>query len=123
MRCSSVRGLVVGVVFFFFQAEDGIRDYKVTGVQTCALPISDRRDQVVEVVGLHDRGLPALVEEPAGLVAGAGAGDEHERSGERRVGEEGRSRGAADHLKKKKKGTRARGAGTERSKRMTKSEG
>src|SRR5256885_10699931 len=25
---------------FFFQAEDGIRDYKVTGVQTCALPIS-----------------------------------------------------------------------------------
>src|SRR5256885_3408507 len=28
--------------FFFFQAEDGIRDYKVTGVQTCALPISPR---------------------------------------------------------------------------------
>src|SRR3989454_12635008 len=27
--------------FFFFQAEDGIRDYKVTGVQTCALPISE----------------------------------------------------------------------------------
>src|SRR3989454_806739 len=27
---------------FFFQAEDGIRDYKVTGVQTCALPISAR---------------------------------------------------------------------------------
>src|SRR2546426_5352903 len=25
--------------FFFFQAKDGIRDYKVTGVQTCALPI------------------------------------------------------------------------------------
>src|SRR5256885_4078827 len=29
--------------FFFFQAEDGIRDYKVTGVQTCALPICWRR--------------------------------------------------------------------------------
>src|SRR5258708_32603588 len=28
-------------VFFFFQAEDGIRDDLVTGVQTCALPISD----------------------------------------------------------------------------------
>src|SRR5690606_6915870 len=28
------------VVFFFFQAEDGIRDFHVTGVQTCALPIS-----------------------------------------------------------------------------------
>src|SRR5436305_12028497 len=27
------------VVFFFFQAEDGIRDADVTGVQTCALPI------------------------------------------------------------------------------------
>src|SRR5256885_7878902 len=33
---------VVGMaaIIFFFQAEDGIRDYKVTGVQTCALPIS-----------------------------------------------------------------------------------
>src|SRR5256885_5819272 len=30
-------------VFFFFQAEDGIRDYKVTGVQTCALPICHTR--------------------------------------------------------------------------------
>src|SRR5690606_22588732 len=28
------------VIFFFFQAEDGIRDFHVTGVQTCALPIS-----------------------------------------------------------------------------------
>ena len=27
------------MVFFFFQAEDGIRDIDVTGVQTCALPI------------------------------------------------------------------------------------
>src|SRR3954462_1383520 len=27
------------LLFFFFQAEDGIRDYRVTGVQTCALPI------------------------------------------------------------------------------------
>src|SRR5215467_5066538 len=30
---------VCGRLFFFFQAEDGIRVYKVTGVQTCALPI------------------------------------------------------------------------------------
>src|SRR5258708_7610625 len=29
-------------LFFFFQAEDGIRDDLVTGVQTCALPICDR---------------------------------------------------------------------------------
>src|SRR5256885_3697511 len=34
MQCMDV------VCYFFFQAEDGIRDYKVTGVQTCALPIS-----------------------------------------------------------------------------------
>src|SRR5256885_16918914 len=34
--------------FFFFQAEDGIRDYKVTGVQTCALPICE--DQRVGAV-------------------------------------------------------------------------
>src|SRR2546427_7762789 len=31
---------VDSLVFFFFQAEDGIRDLTVTGVQTCALPIS-----------------------------------------------------------------------------------
>src|SRR5256885_446773 len=37
---SSVFILIRPNDFFFFQAEDGIRDYKVTGVQTCALPIS-----------------------------------------------------------------------------------
>ena len=31
------------MMFFFFQAEDGIRDIGVTGVQTCALPISVRQ--------------------------------------------------------------------------------
>src|SRR5690349_24223770 len=31
------------LLYFFFQAEDGIRDLYVTGVQTCALPIWDRR--------------------------------------------------------------------------------
>src|SRR3989454_10506977 len=39
-------------LFFFFQAEDGIRDYKVTGVQTCALPISQR--------GVHEVG-PGMI--------------------------------------------------------------
>src|SRR5256885_12707384 len=37
--------------FFFFQAEDGIRDYKVTGVQTCALPISFVGGQILYVLG------------------------------------------------------------------------
>src|SRR5258706_688838 len=35
-----------GLLVFFFQAEDGIRDWSVTGVQTCALPISRRPDRV-----------------------------------------------------------------------------
>src|SRR5256885_6495638 len=36
---------------FFFQAEDGIRDYKVTGVQTCALPISEGYARTTGKVG------------------------------------------------------------------------
>src|SRR5207245_10471974 len=35
-------GFVCFLLFFFFQAEDGIRDATVTGVQTCALPICNR---------------------------------------------------------------------------------
>src|SRR5690606_39940189 len=34
---------VCSAIFFFFQAEDGIRDFHVTGVQTCALPICTSR--------------------------------------------------------------------------------
>src|SRR5256885_3866497 len=34
-------------LFFFFQAEDGIRDYKVTGVQTCALPICSEAARMI----------------------------------------------------------------------------
>src|SRR5256886_16950478 len=39
------------VLFFFFQAEDGIRDLTVTGVQTCALPISVGREGPIIQVG------------------------------------------------------------------------
>src|SRR5256885_10968602 len=39
-RCTTAGGFGRVLFLFFFQAEDGIRDYKVTGVQTCALPIS-----------------------------------------------------------------------------------
>src|SRR5690349_21908461 len=47
-RCSATNGVkepsgLGGRVVFFFQAEDGIRDLYVTGVQTCALPIWTRR--------------------------------------------------------------------------------
>src|SRR2546422_4492548 len=87
--------------FFFFQAEDGIRDVAVTGVQTCALPISHRaavrHEPVACAGGILCRRTVGSGDGPAAM-PGAGL-----RSGERRVGEEGRSRGAADHLKKKKK--------------------
>src|SRR5437773_12260401 len=56
-------------MFFFFQAEDGIRDRDVTGVQTCALPISRKRvrDSERDVISLDptlhedlDRGLGVI---------------------------------------------------------------
>src|SRR4051794_41888902 len=77
-------------VFFFFQAEDGIRDGRVTGVQTCALPIC---------------AYPAVRRVPGAGQARRSPGGEnrHQRSEERRVGKEGRIRGGAGHLKKKKK--------------------
>ena len=40
---------------FFFQAEDGIRDYKVTGVQTCALPILLLRQFTETINHIHQQ--------------------------------------------------------------------
>src|SRR5437879_12842243 len=51
---------------FFFQAEDGIRDTSVTGVQTCALPISD------ELRGDDRRLFVVRVAPPASVAADAG---------------------------------------------------
>src|SRR5256886_17217163 len=42
-------------LFFFFQAEDGIRDLTVTGVQTCALPISGLNGAVPEKAGDQEK--------------------------------------------------------------------
>src|SRR5256885_3458374 len=54
--------------FFFFQAEDGIRDYKVTGVQTCALPISGEvLGWFLRALGIADHALPTSVEERSAL--------------------------------------------------------
>src|SRR3989454_6605877 len=58
-------------ISFFFQAEDGIRDYKVTGVQTCALPISesdrdgpgDEEEGGRDVEGAGDRTMKATLRE------------------------------------------------------------
>src|SRR2546422_6199145 len=95
---------MLDVIFFFFQAEDGIRDVAVTGVQTCALPIceGDREtDPHLERwvtrragLGLRGGGSSAGVDEPARHrhdVAGGG------RSEERRVGKECRSRWSPYH--------------------------
>src|SRR5947207_13051480 len=84
-------------IFFFFQAEDGIRDHCVTGVQTCALPIYSIRPRSVTAVET-DRGRIEceVVVDAAGMYA-----PELARSEERRVGKECRSRWAPDHEKKK----------------------
>src|SRR5262249_59582773 len=63
-RCGSGRATRCLGCAFFFQAEDGIRDWSVTGVQTCALPIL--------VDGAHDaRGDEAGVERLRALVGDA----------------------------------------------------
>src|SRR5262249_57706148 len=80
--------------FFFFQAEDGIRDWSVTGVQTCALPISlDCRARY----GGGERDSPAQEQQhrPDGGEQPAGH-ERTQRSEERRVGKEGRSRGGPE---------------------------
>src|SRR2546426_3863553 len=99
----------IAFFFFFFQAEDGIRDYKVTGVQTCALPIwmllafGSKREgfdddvwflrtgtpggEAFQVRGVH--ALPLFSPDGKSLLYG--------RSEERRVGKECRSRWSPYH--------------------------
>src|SRR5438067_9232244 len=88
--------------FFFFQAEDGIRDRNVTGVQTCALPISlgsmpanaDVANQLVKFL-IEAKGDDAkLARQSLARLNGPGVNDAL-RSEERRVGKECRSRWSA----------------------------
>src|SRR3712207_7600836 len=83
-------------IFFFFQAEDGIRDIGVTGVQTCALPIYFGFGQL-HVAGEEE--LVAAVVEPQdqALVVDRGPEPVAPRSEERRVGKECRSRWSPYH--------------------------
>src|SRR5207253_6146427 len=98
---------IVFFLFFFFQAEDGIRDGHVTGVQTCALPISQqlakeadrvenmgRKDQnqwkVNITVGGPDAKLGPLMDKVHIYTTS-------KRSEERRVGKECRARRAKNH--------------------------
>src|SRR5256885_10842624 len=101
---------ITDLSFFFFQAEDGIRDYKVTGVQTCALPISTGIELINHwwvlvllyptltvpfctwiMIGYFGS-IPKELDEAA-LIDGAG----YLRSEERRVGKECRSRWSPYH--------------------------
>src|SRR2546430_17704730 len=87
---------------FFFQAEDGIRDLTVTGVQTCALPISICglvSPQATSAQTSRSRGVrsPGALARPS-IQRRAACGN---RSEERRVGKECRSRWSPYHLKKK----------------------
>src|SRR5688572_31306601 len=79
-------------MYFFFQAEDGIRDLTVTGVQTCALPIYSARARARSSPG----GMPSRVRKPltpeARAFRGVPASSTNTRSEERRVGKECRSR-------------------------------
>src|SRR5438046_10529350 len=85
--------------FFFFQAEDGIRDWSVTGVQTCALPICE-----VAARGLrYLERLGAIRLEPRRRATVLDRHKLDDRSEERRVGKECRSRGWPEHEKKKRR--------------------
>src|SRR5687767_15545301 len=85
--------------FFFFQAEDGIRDKLVTGVQTCALPIfSPVLAEQVKVLLLRQGIVPNVrVDEPHGIHERAYTVTVSKRSEERRVGKECRSRWSPYH--------------------------
>src|SRR5262249_59662295 len=79
-------------VVFFFQAEDGIRDWSVTGVQTCALPIFP--DQLGQPGAGGDPAAVALPHDRRGDARGEPL---LARSEERRVGKECRSRWSPYH--------------------------
>src|SRR3712207_7508044 len=90
-------------LFFFFQAEDGIRDIGVTGVQTCALPIFAEAQLAEVVQALGDVGRARRLDAdvvgrhllvPVMLLEGD---DGAVRSEERRVGKECRSRWSPYH--------------------------
>src|SRR5437762_12769155 len=102
-------------LFFFFQAEHGIRDTSVTGVQTCALPILTKDDPPAYVRARLTHGAVKMSYQPATsnrLIAAwqptmkyQPQGLPPERSEERRVGKEGRAGGAAEQRQNKREQT------------------
>src|SRR2546429_1282960 len=106
--CSCCKGYTRdSMFFFFFQAEDGIRDVAVTGVQTCALPICEDTDG--NLVTLQTGMVLTAFDEDAdehgnrddliasGVVEPSPRWLRCNRSEERRVGKECRSRWSPYH--------------------------
>src|SRR3989442_12388282 len=90
-------------LYFFFKAEDGIRDADVTGVQTCALPIYTTRaanPSRTTCSPARSASRPRSSCRRPSRRASAGC---RKRSEERRGGKEGRSRWSSYHLKKEKR--------------------
>src|SRR5437773_10728392 len=92
------------LVVFFFQAEDGIRDRDVTGVQTCALPISfaemaDLEEEFAVPAELQDLSIAFAVAGDPEVALGIDGQSVLVRSEERRVGKECRYRWWTDHYK------------------------
>src|SRR5262249_59541692 len=108
------RGHACSCVFFFFQAEAGIRDWSVTGVQPCALPILlARLGFRVTHLPVDPRGFvdPSVLPRPGDghtLVAVMLANNETGRASCRERGEMSVGRGA---LKRKERGRRGEAAG------------
>src|SRR5437763_13830191 len=108
---------------FFFQAEDGIRDTSVTGVQTCALPIL-----VANPHGLHMRPAMMFARLASRFKSSvtiwkkdrSANGKSMVRSEERRVGKESRCRKTTYRKKKKQEPERERKASANRKERMSK---
>src|SRR5258708_9332680 len=117
MWCITVNKMRIHLIFFFLQAEEGIRYDLVTGVQTCALPIYPVEEGVVTDADAEqasteaaDTGGPEPLDVGCGVrkslrarikehfdANGDGKLDAAERSEERRVGKECRSRWSPYH--------------------------
>src|SRR3712207_7701981 len=99
------------MLFFFFQAEDGIRDIGVTGVQTCALPIFRQSDilftaqntttingtMTIITEDAHIENVPTYITLQNNLISIFVDPEATDRSEERRVGKECRSRWSPYH--------------------------
>src|SRR5438034_6832398 len=100
----------LNLFLFFFQAEDGIRDHCVTGVQTCALPIFNAPPRAARgalsgalsgrarggaLSGATGGALSGALSRASGGALGCASGGALSRSEERRVGKECGWRGAA----------------------------